>query len=144
MRHPPAMLDFRQIFFFLDLFGIISVAIYSPLVNIKTNCTVKSLYRLADTHFPHSVGVFEMHCRPPTRVAKWEISQLSCDITPRHAQLWSYPLRILSPPSLGRITVQHDKHNVMYFLFYLYYVGHLNVDFKCSYTHEYIAAVTNL
>ena len=48
MRHPPAMLDFRQFFFFLDLFGIISVAIYSPLVNIKTNCTVKSLYRLAD------------------------------------------------------------------------------------------------
>ena len=29
----------------------------------------------------------------------------------------------------------------IYFLFYLYHVGHVNVDFKCSYTLDYISTL---
>ena len=40
-----------------------------------------------------SSGVFRMPCTPPAPVAKWEISQLSCGISPRHSPLLVGPTR---------------------------------------------------
>ena len=71
--------------------------------------------------------VFQMPRTPPVQVATGEISQLSCGISQRHAPFWSTKMAEPIKRFLSSL--------------YLYHVGNFNVDFKSSYTLDYIATL---